>query len=341
MFQVQPTKTESSEFSRCDGSEQLPDHEEPRSPAQTSDAAIKENIYHAFWKEDVLRALEYFEIDVHVKNGIVHLSGHILSRASQGRIKSAMKNIPGILGVVNDLVSDDNLTLEVSTSLGALEHTYGCKFFTGASHGVVSLNGKVKNINIKLLAEQRAAANPNVRGVIDNIQVTGIKMESKSQPFQQPAIGVTIYFLDGISGVVKQVAINPNNRRVTAMILLGRFSNQERDLQTMNNGEARQPEQRIVVPVDTVRYLTKSSGFLHIRSYESNRYMDFDPEAFFAPDLAWTPPYPYCPKDILFPIEYQDSEIQTPVEFQALPFDAVVEAASLREKLFATDSLGL
>lgn len=341
MLQTQPNKADPSEFSRCDGSEQLTDHGKALSPTQKSDAAIKENIYRAFWKEDVLRALEYFEIDVRVKNGVVHLNGHILSRASQGRIKSAMQNIPGILEVINDLVSDDNLTLEVATSLGALEHTYGCKFFTGVSHGVVSLNGKVKNINIKLLAEQRAAANPRVRGVVDNIQVPGIRMELQNQPFLQPAIGVTIYFLDGISGVVKQVAINPNNRLVTAMIILGRFGNQERDIQTMNTGEVRQPEQRIVVPMDTVRYLTKNSGFLHIRSYESNRYMDFDPQAFISPDLAWTPPYPYCPNDILFSSKYQDSDIQTQVESEALPFGAVVEAASLREKLFATDSLGL
>jgi hypothetical protein len=340
MFQVQPTKTDSSEFSRCDGSEQLTDHGEPRSPAQASDAAIKENIYHAFWKEDVLRALEYFEIDVHVKNGIVYLNGHILSRASQGRVESAMQNIPGILGVINDLVLDDNLTLEVATSLGALEHTYDCKFFTGASHGVVSLNGKVKNKNIKLLAEQCASANPNVRGVIDNIQIPGIKMESKKQPFLQPAIGVTIYFQDGISGVVKQVAINPNNRRVTAMILLGHFDNQEQDLQTMNNGEARQPAQRIVVSMDTVRFLTKSSGFLHIRSYESTRYMDFDPDAFIAPDLAWKPPYPYCPNDILFPIQYRDTAIQIAKDSMLFPLAGISADGSQVEESHVNDSPG-
>jgi len=340
MFQVQTTKTDSSKFSRCDGSEQLTEHGNALSPAQRSDAAIKENIYHAFWKEDVLRSLEYFEIDVHVKNGIVHLNGHILSRASQERVESAMQGISGILGVKNHLVLDDNLTLEVATSLGALEHTYDCKFFTGASHGVVSLNGKVKNKEIKLLAEQCAAANPNVRGVIDNIQFPGIKTETQSQPFLQPAIGATIYFQDGISGVVKQVAVNPNNRRVTAMIILGRFGDQERDIQIMNNGEARQPEQRIVVPMKTVRFLTKSSGFLHIRSYESNRYMDFDPDSFIAPDPAWKPPYPYCPNDILFPVQYQDTDIQIPEEPMLFPFAGILAEESQDEESHVNDSPG-
>ena len=308
MFEVQTQKTDPDGFSRCEEENQMTDYVKNLTLIQRSDAEIKENIYHAFWMDDVLRALEYFEIDVRVKNGIVHLNGHILNRASQGRIENAMRGIPGVLEVKNNLILDDNLTLEVATSLGALEHTYGCKFFTGASHGAVSLNGKVKNMNIKLLAEQCAAANPNVRGVINNIQVAGHEAELQSQPFLQPVIGVTIYFLDGIFGVVKQVVVNPDNRRVVAMILQGRFGDQDQDLKSMNNGEARQSEQLIVVPMKTVRFLTKSSGFLHIRSYESNRYMDFDPDAFIAPDPAWTPPYPYCPDNVLFPIKYQKSE---------------------------------
>lgn len=59
MLQTQPNKADPSEFSRCDGSEQLTDHGKALSPTQKSDAAIKENIYRAFWKEDVLQALGY------------------------------------------------------------------------------------------------------------------------------------------------------------------------------------------------------------------------------------------------------------------------------------------
>lgn len=341
MVQIQFPKARSVGYSRCDKQGSKTEYGKELTPSQKLDAEIRENIYHAFWKEDVLRALEYFEIDVFVKDGDVYLSGHILSASSRGRIDNALQGILGIVGITNNLVLDDNLTLEVATSLGELEHAHGCKFFTGASHGVVSLNGKVKSLNIKLLAEQRASANPNVRGVINNIQVVGDKSDVQPWPFLQPVIGVIVYFLDGISGVVTHVVINPNNRRVDAIIMQGHFGNQERELQTMDNSEARRPEQLIVVPMNAVRFLTKNSGFLHIRSYESNRYMDFDPEAFTAPDLAWIPPYPYCPNDILFSIKYQDAGIQIPVESQKSPFGAVVEAASLREKLFATDSLGL
>src|SRR6266508_4243521 len=161
------------EFSRCEESSEITDHRKSLSPGQKTDAAIKEFVDRAIWNDDVLRALEYYEIDVHVKKGVVYLSGHIVSATSKGRIENALRSIPGILGVQNNLILDDKLTLDVAVSLGELEHTYDCKFFTGASHGVISINGNVSDENVKLLAEKRAASNPDVRGVINNVHVSG------------------------------------------------------------------------------------------------------------------------------------------------------------------------
>ena len=341
MYQTQPQKIHLDEISRCEERNSGVEDRKDLTPSQKSDSELRENIYHAFWKEDVLRALEYFEIDVLVKNGIVHLNGHIMSSSSQGRIESAMQSVSGILGIKNNLVLDDKLTTDVATSLGALEHSHDCKFFTGSSHGVISLNGKVKSEKVKLLAGQCAAQNPNVRGVINNIQVAGVKSQPQTQPFMQPTIGVVIYFLDGISGIVKHVIVNPNNRRVVAMVLQGRFVDQFLPDPT-NSSEPPSAERRITVPMRAVRFLTKSSGFLHIRSYESNRFMDFDPDAFVSPDPTWTPPYPYCPDDVLFPIKYLlDTAVQLTTESQELPFGAVVEEASIRDQFFANDSFGL
>lgn len=340
MYQIQSTKAGLNDVSRCEERSHGVKDGNDLTQAQKNDSELRENIYRAFLKEDVLRALEYFEIDVLVKNGVAHLNGHILNSSSQSRIESAMQGIPGILGVINNLVLDDKLTPEVATSLGALEHTYNCKFFTGSSHGVISLNGKVKSEKVKLLAEQCVARNPNVRGVINNIQVASVKFEPQAWPFLQPAIGVVIYFLDGVSGIVKHVIVNPNNRRVVAMVIQGRFGDRERTAN--NNGGASPVELRITVPMKTVRFLTKSSGFLHIRSYDSNRFMDFDPDAYVAPDLVWTPPYPYCRDDVLFPIKYLlDIAVQITTESQELPFGAVVEEASIRDQFFANDSFGL
>jgi osmotically-inducible protein OsmY len=303
---------------------------------QMTDTDVKNSVYLALEKDDVLRAIENDQIDVHVKNGAIYLTGHIVNTSMQARIMNAIRTLPGILVIHNDLVLDEKLTLEVAASLAALEHTYDCKFFTGASHGVLSLNGLVSHEDVKMLAEKYAAGNPNVRGVINHVRVSGTEPVSQDQPFLQPVIGETIYFLDGVSGAVHQVIINPNNRRVTAMILKGNFN--ERPLIT--DGATRTSEHLIVVPMNAVRFMTKNSAFLLIGSTERDQYGDFEPASFSEPNLDWVPPYPYCPDDVLVPIEYQVEDVPMAYEAVQFPFQEVAEGASLREQLPANDSLG-
>jgi len=340
MFPTQILGINPDEFSRCEELSQLIDHSKSLSPIQKTDAAIKGSIDRALWKDDVLRAIEYYEIDVHVKNGVVYLNGHIVSTTSLSRIENAIRSIPGILGIQNNLVLDDRLTLEVAASLGTLEHTYGCKFFTGASHGVISLNGTVSDENVKLLAEKCVANNPNVRGVINNVSVSDNESGLPDLPFLQPTIGEIIYFRDGISGVVKQVIVNPNNRRVVAMTVRGQFGDQRQNLKSSYNGEARSPEHLVVVPMDVVRYMTEASGFLHIRSDERKQYMDFEPARFSTPKNGWNAPYPYCPDDVLFPVEKRELEYQILEQLPRSPFVVMWEQQPLREEFLANDSLG-
>jgi osmotically-inducible protein OsmY len=330
----------SSQFSRCEERSHLTDQRNSLTPGQKTDTAIKGTITRALWNDDVLRAIEADEIGVHVKDRVVHLHGHIASRTSQTRIQNAIRVIPGLLGIQDNLIMDDKLTLEVAASLGSLEHTYGCKFFTGASHGVVSLNGMVKDENVKLLAEKHVAAHPSVRAVINNVHVQGAEREPQAQPFLQPTIGETIYFLDGIAGVVRHVIINPDNRRVVAMVLRRQAANQLQELKATNIAQARSPERLIVVPIDLVRYLTKASGFLHISSNESKQYMDFDHTHFSPPTKGWKAPYPYCPDDVLFPLENRGVEYQILGQLPRSPFVVAWVEAPRREELLTNDSLG-
>lgn len=334
-----PEKT-SREFSRCEERSHLTDQGKSPTSGQKIDAAIKGTINRAIWNDDVLRAIEADEIGVHVKDRVVHLHGHIASRTSQTRIQNAIRVIPGLLGIQDHLIMDDKLTHEVAGSLGTLEHTYGCKFFTGASHGVVSLNGMVKDENVKLLAEKYVAAHPGVRAVINNVHVQGAEREAQAQPFLQPIIGETIYFLDGVAGVVKHVIINPDNRRVVAMVLRRQAANQLQELKATNMAQDRSPECLIVVPIDLVRYLTKASGFLHISSSENKQYMDFDPIHFSPPTEGWQAPYPYCPDDVLFPLEKRRVEYQMLGQLPRSPFVVAWVEAPLRKELLANERLG-
>jgi osmotically-inducible protein OsmY len=337
---TQTTKTNPDGFSRCEERSQTTIPEKILSQIQRTDTAVKDSVYHALWNDEVLRAIEYDQIDVHVRNGTVHLTGHIVNTSSQIRIMNAIQTVLGILAINNNLVLDDKLTLEVATSLGELEHIYNCKFFTGASHGVISLNGNVSDKIVKSLAEKRAASNPKVRAVINNVRVSGAELELENQPFLQPTIGEIIYFLDGISGVVKHVIINPNNRRAMAMIVQGKFIDQRYELNSLTDDKAGLPEQIIVVPMNVVRYMTKVSGFLRINSNERSQYLDFAPAAFSSPGWDWVPPYPYCPDNVLFPAEQQDMENQIVQQFPQFPFTVVSKEQLLWEQLLANDSLG-
>ena len=340
MFPAQIPKINPDEFSRCEERSEVIDHRKSLSPVQKTDAAIKERIDRAIRNDDVLRAIESSEIAIYVKNGILYLNGHIVGATSQSRIQNAIRAIPDILGIQNNLVLDDKLTFEVAASLAKLEHTYGCKFFTGASHGVISLNGIVSHKNVKLLAEKRVASNPNVRAVINNVSVSGAELELQELPFLQPAIGEIIYFRDGVSGVVKQVIINPNNRRVIAMILRGQFGGLRQNLKSLNSAEAETPEGLVVISMDVVRYMTSVSGFLHINSDERTRYMDFDPTRFSMPKNDWKAPYPYCPDDVLFAVEKREVEYQILAQLPRTPFVVKWAEQPLSEELLVNDSLG-
>ena len=176
--------------------------------------------------------------------------------------------------------------------------------------------------------------------MINAVRVSGDKPGLKGQPFLQPTIGETIYFLNGISGIVKQVIIDRNNRRVTAMTILGNFTDQRYEINLLTDGKTPPLEQLIVVPMNEVRYLTKVSGFLDIKTNETNRYLDFDPASFHSPGWDWVPPYPYCPDDVLFPVEQQDMENQISQQIPASALPVASKEQLLWEQLLANDSLG-
>jgi osmotically-inducible protein OsmY len=286
-------------------------NEKSNDPANEIDTALKEKINSALWQDDVLRVTDYNEIDIYVKNRIVYLSGHMISATNEQRVKKVLQTIGGIYGFINNLVMDDELMYEVATSLGQLEKIHHCKFFTGVSNGFVTLNGEVSNTKVRLLAEQCAASHANVRGVINYIRIPGIDLGIQDQRLLQPPIGKEIYFRDGLSGIVQQVVINPDNRRVIAMAIQGNIYDSRQNPTLSNNSFAQPAKQLLFIPLDVVEYLTKDSGFLTIKSTDFTRYQKFDATLFAAPDKDWRPPYPYCPEDVLFPIHTQLEDSKT------------------------------
>lgn len=268
-----------------------------------ADSAIAEDVDRALWNDVVLRNTDYYQIDVRVRDGIVILNGHVNNSMNQWRAETAVKNIPGNLGIKSFLIPDDKLTLEVAGALGQIEQAENSKFFTKVDNGVALLVGEVSSPSIRDQAEQCAAAIPWVRGVINEIYITGMVIEPGDQRFLQPLIGKELIFKDGLSATIRKVVINPHNRRVVSIVLLGQFPNPLQQKPNSAHPEENNPERLVVIPVGLILHLTRSAGFLQINSTEMTQYEDFVPSRYSTPDSHWLPPYPYCTDDVLFLVE--------------------------------------
>jgi len=338
MYKEQIVPINHDKFYRCEEQSWTDtDDEKKHDPIQKKDAEIKEKINHALWNDAVLRVTDNKEIEIQVRNGIVYMSGHLISTTNHQRIEKALQTVDGIQGIQNNLVLDDELTLAVAAALGQLEQSYNCKFFTGVSHGVVVLNGEVSTLDVRHMAEQCAASNPNVRGVINYIRVPGVDLGIQDHRLLQPPIGKEVYFYDGVSGIIRQVVINPDNRRVIAMLIHGHFYDRPQNLDLTRDSADQPVEQLLVIPMSVMGNLTGSSGFLTIQSTDFSEYQKFEASLFTAPNENWVPPYPYCPEDVLLPVDLEKTVGDESYQPTSRP---KMKTETVSEQLLANDSLG-
>jgi osmotically-inducible protein OsmY len=272
-------------------------------PDYQADSTIAEEVDRALWKDVVLRDTDYYQIDVRVRNGIITLNGHVMTSMNQWRAETAVKNIPGILGFKSYLIPDDKLLLEVAEALGQIEQGTDARFFTKVENGLAVLVGEVSSLSIRDQAEQCVADIPWVRGIINEIHVPGIVLDAEEERFLQPLIGNEMLFKDSLPVTIHKVVINPHNRRVIAMIVSGRFPNLlKKDENTNFHGESNL-ERLVVLPVNLILSLTRSTGFISINSNEITEDQDYDPTCYTTPAKDWLPPYPYCTAEVLFLVQ--------------------------------------
>jgi hypothetical protein len=70
-------------------------------------------------------------------------------------------------------------------------------------------------------------------------------------------------------------------------------------------------------------------------------YQEYDASLFTAPNKDWVPPYPYCPDEVLFPVEYQQEHKKIEnAPNQASTTLRTPEAQVMSEELLYNDSLG-
>lgn len=202
--------------------------------------------------------------------------------------------------VVNHLVADDDLILDVAQALGHDTQTQTEHIQVNARHGVVYLDGAVNSAPVRAAAAQIAARIPRTRGVINGIRSPGIVIEAAEEQFVQPAIASEIYASDEQVRHVQQVVINPQNRRVTAVV-----ADMYRTVPRDEDGNRLSPEDlpqqhRVLIPIGNIRRSSNGTLFLHVKRDEIVTFTEFNMLSFSTPPAAWQPPYPYRLADVLF-----------------------------------------
>ena len=99
MLSRQIQTTTSKRNMRCDERTLTSGQMQSLKKKKKKDAGLKTDIANALWRDSVLRALDYYEIEVFVKNRVVTLNGHIASLSSQNRVENALRTVPGIVEI--------------------------------------------------------------------------------------------------------------------------------------------------------------------------------------------------------------------------------------------------
>lgn len=264
------------------------------------DDALALEVKHALWSDEILRNTDYKEISISVEDGVVKLRGHVVTQRNIRNAEAAARSVPGVLGLENDLVVDDDLVLEVAQALGKNELTRSERIAIGAQNGFVTLNGYVANAAIRNDAEAIAASIPQVRAVVNYLQAPNVIIDYKDEPIWQPYIGQEVSAADMQLGQVERVVIDPRNRRVTAFIARGYFPDpQDKDGYRLPSDEP-QEESSVVIPMDAVGSVTDGSVLLKVRGAEAALYHSFELTDFIDPPAEWQPPYPYRWEQVFF-----------------------------------------
>jgi osmotically-inducible protein OsmY len=147
-------------------------------PAETGDLAVKTDLASAMEKDP---SFGQDHIRVSARNGVVRLSGTVLTPEEKGEAVLDASSIPGVKGVVDkiwvlpDINQDQDIQEEVKSTLidNPLVDIKGLQ--VEAHNGVVTLDGTVSRPLWKRLADRLARWTPGVNEVIDNTYVSNKK----------------------------------------------------------------------------------------------------------------------------------------------------------------------
>jgi hypothetical protein len=256
-----------------------------------SDKSIRSDIWTALWEKRTIRSIDLNSISVSVKDGVVHLDGHVARDQNRQSIETISQSVPGVISIRNSIIADRDLTIKVAQALAEDDYTRPHILWVGCWHGWISISGEIPTPRAQLATEAAASQVPFVRGVISLPSVKG-ETASLTRSIVQPTIGSHVYGKQGKLGLVTGVVISPCDRLVSHVVV---SANYEVDGWPIF-GE-------YILPAESIEQLNRESIFLARDSLSLSAYPVFDPMEYPTASSKWQPPYPYASGTVRWSIE--------------------------------------
>jgi osmotically-inducible protein OsmY len=156
---------------------------------------------------------------VSATDGVVILDGHVTSRLRAAQIEAVVLTVPGVLGVENRLVSDDELTIALARELRGNARTRDHLIRAAAHRGVITLEGRTPDAKTAETAAQIAASMPGVLRVVNRMRAPGFRPGPGWT--EKAANGKPEQAQEDASGAIGQVVIDLREGAPAAKALRG------------------------------------------------------------------------------------------------------------------------
>ncbi|MBI4312900.1 MAG: BON domain-containing protein [Chloroflexi bacterium] len=164
----------------------LPSEEASALPVYRSDDAALRNALQTLAKASPVDDT-WATVDLEVVEGTAHLSGNVAFQVQKEDAERAVRAAKGVLEVQNDIVSDQDVRLQVGA---ALARETGCRrsqVTIRSFRGAVTLTGKAPSQEAADRAREIACAVPGVRSLTSQIQVEEAAPQPEPAPAETPS----------------------------------------------------------------------------------------------------------------------------------------------------------
>jgi len=133
------------------------------------DADIQHDVEARLAEEN---AFDLSRVRVRLADGLVRLAGSVANVLGKRRVQEVAADVPGAVGVENELVTDEEVAARVIAALRADPRTELAPIDVEVDQGRVALRGRVEAEAERQAALTLAREQPGVREVVDQLEVT-------------------------------------------------------------------------------------------------------------------------------------------------------------------------